>query len=180
MSSPHPPQGAPVTMQRLEREVHALRQTLDGAAETLGAYEAEIAPIRDRYAPRIRRHAAEIAARKRGIGELIAAGVQLFRRPKSRVIHGIKIGVRKAADRWAWPDDAALVELIRARCTPEQQEAYLVTTTVGRKDAIPEAVRAELGIGCTPGADSPVVDEQAPGTGAAVLALLSQIPEEAP
>jgi len=169
----------PVTLPRIEREVFTLRQRLDAAAETLSAYEAEITPIRDRYAPQIRRHAADIAGVKAGLVKLIAAAAGLFAKPKSRTLHGIKIGLRKDADRWAWPADDALVALIKAACTPEQQAAYLVTTTVGRKDAIPAPERKRLGIGCTPGTDTVVVDEQAPGTGAALLALLSQLPEPA-
>ena len=173
---------APVTVQRIERETHGLRLCLDAAAETLGAYEGEIAPIRDRYAPQIRRHGAEIKAAKEVLERTLKGGQpSLFGKVKSRVIHAIKVGWRKTNDVWGWPDDAALVDLIRARCTPEQQAAYLVTTTVGRKDAIPEEVRTALGIPCTKGGDAAFVAETAPSTGAALLALLSQLPgEEAP
>lgn len=174
------PVTGPVTLARIEREVHALRQRLDAAAETLSAYEARVTPLRDEFAPQIRRHASEIQAVKVDLIKLIAAARELFTKPKSRTIHGIKIGLRKEPDRWAWPADAALVDLIRAHCTAEQQAAYLVTTTVGRKDAIPAEERSRLGIGCTPGADTVLVDELATGTGAALLALLSQLPADPP
>jgi hypothetical protein len=168
------------TLPVIEARVHALRQSLDAAAQTLAEYEAEVAPIRDRYAPRLRRHGAEIRSIRQRVLDLIAAAPKLFVRPKSRVVHGIKIGVRKAADRWAWPAEDALVELIQAHCTAEQQAAYLVTTTVGRKDAIPPEARESLGIGCTPGADTPLCEEQTSGTAAALLALLGELPEELP
>ncbi len=167
----------PVTFARVEGVVFTLRLRLDEAAQTLAEYEAEIAPIRERFAPRMRRHGAEIGAAKAAVAKVIAAGADLFTKPKSRVVHGIKVGLRKAADVWAWPKDAVLVELIRTVCTAEQQAAYLVTTTVGKKDAIPTAERARLGIGCTAGGDEVVVDEQATGTGAALLALLAQLPQ---
>lgn len=170
----------PVTFARVEGAVFALRMRLDEAAQTLAEYEAAIGPIRERFAPRMRRHGAEIAAAKVAVVKVVAAGMHLFNKPKSRVVHGIKIGLRKAADVWAWPKDAALVDLIKTGCTPEQQAAYLVTTTVGKKDAIPVPERERLGIGCTKGADEVVVDEQATGTGAALVDLLAQLPPEAP
>ncbi|WP_295441560.1 hypothetical protein [uncultured Thiodictyon sp.] len=166
----------PVTLPRIEREVFALRQRLDAAAQTLSDYESQVAPIRDAFAPQIRRHAAEIAAVKVDLIKLIAAGRGLFAKPKSRTIHGVKVGLRKEPDRYAWPADDALVATIKQLCTPEEQKAYLVTTTVGRKDAIPADARKRLGIGCTPGTDAVLVDELATGTGAALLALLAQLP----
>lgn len=170
----------PVTLIRLETAAHALRTRLDFAAQTLAEYEAEIAPIRDRYTARLRRHASDIRIAREQTLALIAEHPELFVKPKSRIVHGIKLGLRKAADRWAWPEDEALVALILERCTPEQQAAYLVTTTVGRKDAIPTEERERLGIGCTPGQDTPVCDEQATTTGEALLALLSQVTETQP
>lgn len=170
-----------VTVARVERAAHELRLTLDAAGNTLGAYDGEIAPIRDRYAPLIRRHGADIKAGKEALeGLLAAAKPGLFGRVKSKVIHGIKVGWRKTADAWAWPEESALVALIKKHCTAEQQETFLKTTTVGLKDAIPEAVRTTLGIGCTRGTDAPVVNETAPSTGAALLALLAQLPEPEP
>jgi hypothetical protein len=168
---------AAATLQRIELEALALRRRLDAAAQTLTDYDAEIAPIRDRYAPQIRRHAAEIRQIKEGLLALIQAAPDLFRKPKSQILHGIKVGLRKASDVWAWPTDPTLVALIKELCTPEQQDAFLVTTTVGRKDAIPPEARRAMGIGCTAGADTPICDEQATGTGAALLALLAQLPE---
>jgi hypothetical protein len=169
---------SPATTIRLESAAHALRTRLDATAQTLAEYEAEIAPIRDRFTARLRRHASDIRTAREAVLELIAAHPALFVKPKSRVVHGIKLGLRKAADRWAWPADDALVGLIQERCTPEQQAAYLVTTTVGRKDAIPPEERARLGVGCTPGTDTPVCEEQATTTGEALVALLAQIPQE--
>lgn len=172
---------AVVTVQQVERATLALRVLLDAAAETLGAYEGEIAPIRDKYAPLIRRHGAEIGRAKDALLKLLGAAQQgLFGKVKSKVLHGIKLGWRKAPDVWGWPDDAALVALIKALCNPEEQAAFLVTTTVGRKDAINEAARKALGIGCTRGKDAAFINETAPSTGEALLALLAQLPEGAP
>lgn len=173
----------PVTRDQIEREVYALRTRLDAAAETLTAYEADLAPVRERYAPRIRRHAAEVrTARERLLKLLTRAPRDLWGKVKSRVIHGLTVGWRKGADKWAWPDEDALVALIRERCTPEQVAAYLTTTTRGRKDAIPDPVRAEvLGIGCTRGEDASFVSESAPGTAEALFALLAVVdPPAAP
>lgn len=173
--------GEVVTVPRLEIGAHRLRVLLDAAADTLSAYDGEIAPIRDRYAPAIRRHAAEIKGAREGLEKLLKTAPQgLFGKLKTRVLHAIKVGWRKTPDVWAWPDDEALVALIRERCTPEQADAYLVTTTVGRKDAIPAEVRKEvLGIACTEGKDAPVLTEIELSTGAALLALLAQLPKPA-
>lgn len=168
----------------IELATHRYRQQLDSAAETLAAYDAEVTPIRDRFTPRLRRHAAEIQrAHDLLLGHLRQAPVTLWGKVKTRVVHGIKVGWVKSKDAWPWPADDALVALIRERCTPEQQETYLQTTTVGRKAAIPEEVRTQtLGLQCRPGTDTPVITEITTGTGAALLDLLSKTPDpqEAP
>ena len=172
-----PPTPGPITRELIEREVYALRAKLDAAAETLTAYEGDIAPVRDRYAPRIRRHASEVRAQRERLLNLLAqAPRDLWGKVKTRVLHGLTVGWRKGADKWAWPDEDALVELIRARCTPEQAAAYLQTTTRGRKDAIPNEVRVDvLGIGVTQGEDAPLINESAPGTTEALFALLAAV-----
>ena len=170
------------TPQRLELLMHRMRLALDQAQSMLGDFEAEQAALRDRYAPQFRRHAADVSAAQEAVLALLKQGdlkILLPKGKKSVVVHALKAGSRKEADTWEWPEEDDLVALIRAQCDASEQANYLTTTTKGKKAAISDERRLELGINVQRGGDAVFCEEVKPGAGAALLALLETLPAAA-
>lgn len=102
------------SMQDLERRVQDY-------ADTLAEYNALTAQVRDEIKQVTARHMAAIRClfnglkdRQADICDEIRAHPELFQKPKTRVIHGIKLGLRKRKGRLVIRDAAKTVYWIKA------------------------------------------------------------------
>lgn len=89
--------------EQARRYADALRRLADGMAEL----DAEIAHSKKRYMPRIKRLAAAAATQKAELRSSLAAAD--FERPRTRVLHGIRVGFRKAKGKLVWADAGQVI-----------------------------------------------------------------------
>lgn len=101
-------------MQGLERRVQDY-------ADTLAEYNALTAQVRDEIKQATARHMAAIRCLFNGLKDRqadicaeIKAHPELFQKPKTRVIHGIKLGLRKRKGKLVIRDAAQTVQRIKA------------------------------------------------------------------
>ncbi|MDD5176788.1 MAG: hypothetical protein PHQ05_10240 [Sterolibacterium sp.] len=73
-----------------------------------------IAPILARYKATLDGYAAAEAVAHKNLEELLIANPQLFKKPRSLSIDGVRCGYIKAADTLDWADDAAVIARIKA------------------------------------------------------------------
>lgn len=119
--------------------------------------EAEIRAVQSRHADTIRLRADAVAAAKRELLTAIDAQRALFDRPKSRVLSGVKLGLRKGQDTLELGDESKLLARIHG-LMPEKM-AVLVREKVeivkSAVKALPAADLQKLGIRYVVGADEP-------------------------
>lgn len=131
------------TFQEIERLTKDYAEARANLAERVEALEAELAEARRRHITGIKR-AAEAAARRR---EALSAAVDesrpLFEKPRTQIIHGIRVGVMKDKGQLAWDDDAQVVALIR-RHLSEQADTLIKVTERPVKAALQQLTAAEL------------------------------------
>lgn len=73
----------------------------------------------------------------------IAEAPQLFDKPQSMVLHGIKLGFRKGAGKLDWDDDEQVARLIRKHF-PDQFDVLVKTTEKPLKTPLANLTAAEL------------------------------------
>jgi hypothetical protein len=150
-------------------EIRAAAQCLaDAHRESISratALETEISkaitPIYARHRIGIDAAAEEEAAAKAELLDMVMAAPNLFQRPRSLTVDGVKAGYRKEEDGLTWEDDSQVIARIRA--LPELQE--LAPLLIRIEESLNAAALAELdakqrrqiGISLVQGVDKPFV-----------------------
>lgn len=123
----------PVTQADLQQRAELLAATRDTLAGLLRTLQAEIDTVKNGSMPAIRQAARRVAAEHNRLADLIAHNPQLFERPRTQVIAGLKYGLQKARGRMSWPCDTQLIERIKklaaaGEISEEQQEMLIART----------------------------------------------------
>lgn len=130
-------------MQDIERRAKEYAEARARLKDRVDALEAEIAKLRREHITGIKR-AAEAASRHR---EALAAAVDesrgLFEKPRTTVMHGIRVGVMKDKGQLDWDDDARVVALIR-RHLSDRFDTLVKVTEKPVKSALQQLSAAEL------------------------------------
>ena len=127
----------------IETRAARLAKTRAKLAEVVGDLDADIAKARRRRMPIIKKLVAEAEAERSAIQLLIEDNKHLFVRPRTVVMHGIKIGLAKGKGKIEIPDAAQVIKLIRKQL-PEQADLLIKTTEEPVKGAIAGLTVAEL------------------------------------
>ena len=166
----------------IERAAKVLRTARDVLAERATALQDEIDQATRRKLPGLRLAVAAVAAADSDLKAAIGAAPQLFIKPRSIVLHGLKLGYQKGKGKIDWEDDDQVVKLIR-RHFPEQFDVLCKTVEKPVKDALAGLSAAELkklGITVEGSGDVVFVKDSTAGVDKLVKALLKGVEEDAP
>ena len=108
------------------------REDLAARVRTL---EEEIQAVKKRHLAGIKRSVASVAEKQHALKTALEDSKDLFKKPKTMILHGIKIGFMKAKGKISWADDAQVVKLIKKHF-PESAELLIKTTEKPLKDAL--------------------------------------------
>ena len=146
-------------MQALEDDLAAVRRThlraLKGALQTTAATESELRAAIDGARP-------------------------LFERPRARVLHGLKVGLRKQPGRLTWTDAAHVVKRIRQQ-RPDDADAFIRVIEAPVKEALKQLPARELkrlGVESTEASDAVEVRSTDSGLDKWVDAMLAGLRDE--
>lgn len=108
----------PATLEQIRDAAQALanrrNDTLGCSALLNAEIKAAIAPVMDRYKLTLDDRAAAEAEALRILDELLAANPQLFQKPRSLTVDGVRCGYKKEADGFDWSDDNDVIARIKA------------------------------------------------------------------
>ncbi len=142
---------------------------------------AGIEALKRNAMPEIKRAVARAGTHHDELRALIDAGRELFVKPKSMTINGIKLGLQKGKGKIEFDDADQVVRLIKKHF-PEQADVLIVTTEKPVKDALNGLTAAELkklGISVTEGGDAIFIKPVDSAVDKLVDALLKEATEEA-
>ena len=111
-------------IEKLTQEFQAARTILKGLVEAL---ESDIAMIKKRALPGIRKLAEKTAEKHRLLKEAIEASLELFQRPKTVIFHGVRVGFMKGKGEITWEDTAQVLKLIKKNF-PDQVDLLIKVT----------------------------------------------------
>lgn len=92
----------------LQKRAATLSQARDKLRALLSTMQASIDSVKAGSLPDIQRTARTIARQHTELAALIEGNPQLFTKPRSYVVDGLKFGLQKQKGRMSWDDDDAL------------------------------------------------------------------------
>lgn len=123
-------------------EVYALqRRALKFQVEAL---QAKVSEIKSQHLPSIREHAARLSALHAELEDMIREAPELFAKPRTRIVHGVKIGIQKRKGSVEWDDEDAVVERIRKLLPADQAELLIRVRRSVHKPAVYDLSAADL------------------------------------
>ena len=129
-----------------------------------------------RLIPGLRSRVGAQALARSEIREWLLAHREAFRRPRTRVLAGVRVGWRKRPGRLVIPDQKRTVELIRKKLTDDQQRALLTVRVAISKPALRKLAAkdmAAVGVSIVEVADEPVITMPGDGLDKSVAGLLA-------
>lgn len=138
----------PATLAQLERLAAEYDAECTKLEDLVAALEADMELVRRQHITALKRQAAVVANREAELHNAIECGPQLFLKPRTFTIAGVKVGYTTSPGSLTWDDDASVVAAIR-EFMPRQVSTLISITEEPRKAALKALPKAEqLKIGC--------------------------------
>lgn len=139
---------ATTTLADIERRARTYADARDRVCAIVTALDEAIGALKRTELPRLRRAIAAAAEQHDALKALIETAPELFTKPRTVVLHGLRLGWVKGRGGIEWDDADAVVAAIQ-RHLPDQAEALIRWTAKPLKEAINQLGVADLKrIGC--------------------------------
>ena len=112
-------------------------------SDRVRALEDEINAIKRRHLPGIKISVGKAMEKKSRLEAALQESAALFVKPKTMILHGIKIGFQKMKGKLSWADPDQVVKLIK-RHLPDLEETLIKKTETPVKDALQQLSAADL------------------------------------
>lgn len=132
-----------MTLADIEAAARQYAEARGRLSELVQELEDEVARLRRQRLPAIRRALGAAQERRDRLAGAIAGAPELFERPRTVILHGIRVGFQKGRGAITWEDDARVVALIR-RHLPDQAESLIKVTERPLKTALAQLSSADL------------------------------------
>lgn len=106
-------------MQEIERLTRAYAEARIALSEKMEAVKAEMQAVKKRYARGLRQLADRALSARAELAAEVDAQRALFEKPRTRVLHGLKVGFAKNPGRLEMDDEAKTIQLIRRHLNAE-------------------------------------------------------------
>lgn len=170
------------TMNEIEKltEVYALaRGNLAAAVEHL---QARLDAVKREHLKDIRKCVALAKDAEAELRAVITGNKELFDKPRTVTLHGVKVGLQKAKGTVSWADEDAVIKRIRAQLPKDQAELLIRTEEHVHKPGVYDLAAADLkrlGIEIKGAGDVPVIKDTTGEVDKLVDALLKDQGDEA-
>ncbi|MHB8772985.1 MAG: host-nuclease inhibitor Gam family protein [Syntrophales bacterium] len=145
------------TLAEIERLTKDFADWRGQLSEAVLVAEHELAALKRQHVVTIKRKVEAVAERQAALKAAIEDSPELFRKPRTMIIHGIKVGFMKEKGKISWSDAGQVIRLIKKHFA-EQADVLIKTTEKLVKAALQQLPAADLKkIGVTVGADGDAV-----------------------
>ncbi|MDZ7920725.1 hypothetical protein [Rhodoferax sp.] len=170
-----------MSIDKIEGAAKTLRAARDLLTERATSLHEEMQAATKRKLPGLRKAVADVVEAEAILKAAIAEAPSQFEKPRSMVLHGLKLGFQKGKGKIEWDDDEKVVKLI-AKHFPEEFEVLCTTTIKPVKAALGNLSVAELkkiGVTVEETGDVVFVKDSTAGVDKLVKALLKGAEDEA-
>jgi hypothetical protein len=171
-----------VTLMGIEMAAKQFAAARRDLVELVTELNDEVEAAKRRRMERLKRLVGVAAEKQNALFALVENGSHLFVRPRTTILHGIKVGWQKAKGGLEIDDPERTVALILKHYEADQAELLLRTTRKPNKEALEELTGAELkklGIQVTEDGDRVLIKPADSEVDKVVNALLKGLVDEA-
>lgn len=144
------------TMQEIEKKAKAHAEARLALTNHVTLLNAEIEEIKRKRMKKLREAVALAVATSDELLALVSESSELFKKPKSAVLHGIKLGFKKLPGKISFADEEQVIKLIRKNL-PDLVDVLIIPTYKTSKEAMNNLEAGQLKkIGVTVSSDSDV------------------------
>lgn len=137
------------TMNEIEARTKVYADARGKLAEVVSTLQEGLDALKKDNLPRIRRQVQRLAELEADLKALIELSPDLFVKPKTVVLHGVKVGFEKGKGAILFDDEDKVVQLIEKRL-PDLAEQLVKTTKKPLKGGLAQLTAQQLkSIGCT-------------------------------
>lgn len=138
----------PVTLGTVERLAQGYATARTALADELAQLQADLESVKKTRMRKIKGLAAVAAEAEASLRAAVEQGEELFKKPRTLTLHGVKVGYRTAPGRIVWDDEETVMRLIRQRLK-DQADVLIRENPKVSKDALKTLTAQDLArIGC--------------------------------
>lgn len=115
------------TIEEIEIKAKALAEARAELAERVGRIREEQEAIKRKLMTGVRNALARARDAYDQLHELVEDSPELFEKPKTRTLHGVRVGWMKQRGKLLWEDDRAVIDALR-KVLGEEAEGFIKTT----------------------------------------------------
>jgi len=147
------------TLADIDQAAETYRARLDHLLTEAEKLDAKLRRIKGQHAPVLRRAANDAAHAQAALERLVDDAPDLFTRPRTRTLHGIKVGVRTTPAALSVPDEAATIARIEDVLPGYQDRLIQTKRSVVKKKLwdLGRSMLAQLGVSVVEATDETVV-----------------------
>lgn len=131
------------TLGDIERLTKDFAEWRDQLSEAVRAATDDIAAVKRQHVVAIKRKVEAVAERQAKLKAAIEDSPELFRKPRTMIIHGIKIGFQKEKGKISWDDASQVIKLVKKHLS-EQADVLIKTTEKLVKGALQQLTATDL------------------------------------
>ena len=165
-------------LERIERRAARYARQRAELLDLLHRIEQQQRRLIDQHLGQIRSLLAETAAAEDDLRRLVEGHPECFAKPRTRIFHGIKVGLQKGKGKVEIPDEAKTLRFIREKLPEEQAELLIKVTERVDRRMVADLTAADLkrlGIRLVESGDQVVIKPVDSDLDKLVKALLSNI-----
>ncbi len=145
------------TMNDIDRATRAYAEARELLTQRTAALRDGMEALKRNELPGIKRALEKATARQAELQALLESAPDLFVKPRTVVLHGVKVGFEKGKGKIEFDDAVRVCKLIKSKL-PEKADVLIDTVEKPVKKALAQLTVAELkSLGCTVQADGDVV-----------------------
>ena len=133
-----------MTLHEIEKLTEQYSHKRDELEQVVTTMQSELDAVKRRYLRDIRSKVREAADAKDKLYEAISDNKTLFKKPKTQIFHGIKVGFTKRKGKVEIDDEPAVIKRIRKQLPEEQTELLIRVRESVDKNAICDLTVADL------------------------------------
>ncbi len=141
--------GKHITLGTIETSCRDYENSTAALEELISALETDLEEVKRKHLRGLKRQAAIVANIEADLRNQIERAPELFTKPRTLTIHGVKVGFTVSNGRVEWEDEDLVLKKIKKHF-PDDTDVLIRTTEEPNKDAIRVLTPAGLEkIGCT-------------------------------
>jgi len=128
----------------IERQAQKYSQAREVLAGHVADFNAALDKLRQQYLPGIRKAAARCQDLQSELARDIAPRPDLFVKPRTMTLSGIKVGFQKGKGKLVWDDEEKVVARIKDKYSKQRADVLIIVTEKPSKEALGLLPAAEL------------------------------------